>query len=128
MGRVLLIKPVVCYLDQLILSKCNKLTSLKYYLPLEPPKTTILELRTRLAVCPKRASGDPLPSGPCDQLSWTGSKACMSLYTFPFSPLPPNIIIRGPARIAECAYLGYGAKPFVCGFLSSYYPPIIVNI
>ena len=49
---------------QAITSKSSKYKSLKNSDPFQPPKITIFDPPTRLAEWPKRAEGDPLPSGP----------------------------------------------------------------
>lgn len=47
----------------------------------------------------------------------TGSRACKSLYTAPFGPLPPKIMILEPAKTAECPYLGGGGVPEILGLI-----------
>lgn len=85
-------------------------------MPLVPPKINILVSATNTAEWPYLAEGEPIPSGPCNQVMETGSRACRSLNTLPLAPLPPKIIIFEPAKTAECAYLGAGGVPDILGF------------
>ncbi len=78
----------------------------------------ILVYATRHAECPYLAEGDPIPSGPCNHVMVTGSKACKSLNIFPLAPLPPKIIIFEPANTAECAYRGAGGVPDILGLVN----------
>lgn len=82
----------------------------------QPPKTSIWLLLMIEPEWPKRAQGDPLPSGPWNQVMVIGSKAWMSLNTRFFSPFPPKMITREPARIAEWPYRAFGGIPKICGF------------
>ena len=90
---------------------------MKYSLPFVPPNIKILVYPTKTAVCPYLAEGEPIPSGPCNQVIVTGSRACKSLNILPFAPLPPKIIILEPAKTAEWPYLGSGGVPDILGFL-----------
>jgi hypothetical protein len=98
-------------------------------MPFHPPNKTKLTPFTRVQVWPYLAEGDPLPSGPWYQVSVWGSRAWRSLNTV-FSPLPPKIMIRDPAKIAECWYLGAGGVPEILFFWVkiNYAPSVCIHI
>lgn len=82
-------------------SRSKTKRSLKYSLPLVPPKINIFVSLTKTAEWPYLAEGEPMPSGPCSQVIVTGSKACKSLNILPLAPLPPKTMIFEPAKTAE---------------------------